>query len=432
MVAVLNTEGQPLMPTYRHGKVKHMLKDGRAKIVSTFPVFTIQLTYQTTNYKQSVTFSSDTGSKHIGVSVSSEKKEFFAAQIDTRKEEIKDLLQTRRGNRRCRRTKMRSRESRFDNRTRKEGWLPPSTQSVVDVYERIIENMTKIFPITKIVLETGKFDMAKILNPDIQGTDYQQGLQKDYDNVKEYVKFRDNCQCRQCKAKGAKLEVHHIIHKSIGGSDRPDNLVTLCKSCHYKYHNKKLKLKDSIMNQPGKSLRDAPLMNIIRSYVIRHSHEKYECHEIKIVETFGYLTRFNRIRLGIYKSHSLDAFVASGNWKAEPCETELYIKLKRRHNRQLADYAPKKKTGKMKKSPGRVSKKELKEVKGFRKGDTVLYDGCKCTVIGLRKSGFLKLYNQKLDKNEDSISSKKLKLISHGQRHIVKNIERNNIYTNQK
>ena len=45
MVYVLNIDGQPLMPTNRHGKVKHLLKQGKAKVVKRCP-FAIKLFYE--------------------------------------------------------------------------------------------------------------------------------------------------------------------------------------------------------------------------------------------------------------------------------------------------------------------------------------------------------------------------------------------------
>ena len=54
MVYVLSPTGNPLMPTKRNGKVRLLLKEGRAKVVSREP-FTIQLLYETTEYVQEVT-----------------------------------------------------------------------------------------------------------------------------------------------------------------------------------------------------------------------------------------------------------------------------------------------------------------------------------------------------------------------------------------
>ena len=100
MVYVLNKDGKPLMPTERHGKVRRMLKEGKAKVVRREP-FTIQLLYETTNYTQDITLGVDAGSKHIGLSASTEKKELFAADVELRTD-IAEKLPARREARRSR------------------------------------------------------------------------------------------------------------------------------------------------------------------------------------------------------------------------------------------------------------------------------------------------------------------------------------------
>ncbi|EOS62132.1 hypothetical protein C815_00023 [Firmicutes bacterium M10-2] len=65
MVYVLDQSGQPLMPTERHGKVRHLLKSGKAKVIKRCP-FTIQLLYNSTHYTQDITLGVDAGSKRIG------------------------------------------------------------------------------------------------------------------------------------------------------------------------------------------------------------------------------------------------------------------------------------------------------------------------------------------------------------------------------
>ena len=47
---------------------------------------------------------------------------------------------------------------------------------------------------------------------------------------------RDSCQCRVCGSPHG-LQVHHIVHKSKGGHDTLDNLITLCSDCHLIVHN---------------------------------------------------------------------------------------------------------------------------------------------------------------------------------------------------
>lgn len=103
MVYVISKNGQPLMPTCRHGKVRHLLKDGKAKVIKRCP-FTIQLLYETTEFTQPVTLGIDAGSKHIGISATTENKELYAAEVGLRTD-ITKLLSARRELRRSRRNR---------------------------------------------------------------------------------------------------------------------------------------------------------------------------------------------------------------------------------------------------------------------------------------------------------------------------------------
>ena len=165
MVYILSKEGKPLMPTSRHGKVKHLLKSNRAKVVKRTP-FVIQLLYDTTEYVQPVTLGVDAGSKIIGLSATTENDELFASEV-TLRNDIVELLSTRRQNRRTRRNHLRYREPRFNNRTKSKGWLAPSIQHKVDSHLRVITDVYKILPITKFIVETASFDIQKIRDPQI-------------------------------------------------------------------------------------------------------------------------------------------------------------------------------------------------------------------------------------------------------------------------
>src|SRR5574344_1376014 len=103
IVYILNEKGQPLMPTNRHGKVRHLLKECKAKVIKRCP-FTIQLLYSSTNYMQSITLGVDAGSKHIGLSATTETKELYASNIELRNDIVK-LLSVRRQNRKTRRNR---------------------------------------------------------------------------------------------------------------------------------------------------------------------------------------------------------------------------------------------------------------------------------------------------------------------------------------
>ena len=162
MIYVLNIDGQPLMPTNRHGKVRHLLKDGKAKVVNRCP-FTIQLLYRNTSYTQPINLGVDAGSRHIGISATTSDKVLYEADVELRNDIVK-LLATRRENRRTRRSrKTRYRKARFNNRvaSKKKGWLAPSIRQKIETHLTVIANVHKILPITRIIVETASFDIQK-------------------------------------------------------------------------------------------------------------------------------------------------------------------------------------------------------------------------------------------------------------------------------
>lgn len=179
MVYVLNQNGQPIMPTESHAKARILLKSKKAKVIKRCP-FTIQLLYKSTTYTQDINLGVDAGSKHIGISATTKNKVLFESDVELRND-IVDLLSTRRQNRRTRRNrKTRYRKSRFNNRRRKDGWLTPSVQNKVDTHLTVIRKVHEILPVSKIIVEVANFDIQKIKNPDITGAEYQQGSQLDF------------------------------------------------------------------------------------------------------------------------------------------------------------------------------------------------------------------------------------------------------------
>jgi hypothetical protein len=361
--------------------VKHLLKDGKAKVVRRTP-FTIQLLYDSPEYTQPITLGVDAGSKVVGLSATTEKKELFVSEI-TLRDDIPELLSTRRQNRRTRRNRLRYRMSRFLNRTssKKEGWLAPSVKYKVDSHLKVIENVHRILPISRIVIETASFDIQKIRNPEISGVGYQQGEQLGFWNTREYVLWRDNHECQYChgKSRDRILNVHHKESRKTGG-DSPGNLVTLCETCHKSHHAGRIQLKLT----PNKSYRHASFMGIMRWYVYNRLQVLYP----DVSMTYGYITKNNLIRNNIEKTHSSDAYCISGNMCAVRSD-EIYIQaFKRKHNRQIhkANFL---KGGKKKPNQSAY------EVKGFRLFDHVRYKDEDCFIFGRRTSGYFDL--RKLD-----------------------------------
>lgn len=164
MIYVRSKEGKVLMPSERGGRVGYLLRHGKAHVVSRVP-FVVQLDYESTTYTQEVSLGIDAGSKHIGVSASSEKRELLAAQVELRSDVV-NLLSARRELRRARRNrKTRYRKSRFENRKKKDGWLAPSIGQKVESHLKVIRLVHKLLPITKTTIEVAQFDAQKTRIP---------------------------------------------------------------------------------------------------------------------------------------------------------------------------------------------------------------------------------------------------------------------------
>lgn len=396
MVYVQDIDGKPMMPTTRHGKVRRLLKDNKAVVVNTCP-FTIKLTYKTSDYKQEIVLGVDAGTKHVGLSATTKSKELYSGEVILRNDVV-ELLSTRRESRRARRNRLRYRKPRFENRVKSKrlGWVAPSVRHKVDAHIRVIDNICSTLPISRIIVEIAQFDTQKIKNPDISGNEYQEGDQLGFWNVREYVLARDGHKCQHCKGKSKDpiLNVHHIESRKTGG-DSPSNLITLCETCHKEYHKGNIDLKV----KRGKSLRDAAVMGIMKWKLYEELKSRYP----NVSMIFGYITKYNRIKYGIEKSHTSDAFVISRNFNAKRIERQYLKRLIRRHNRQIH---------KMKILKGGKKKNNQApfEVFGFRLFDKVLYNNEICFIYGRRKSGCFDIRDFD-GKNSKNVTYKKLKLI---------------------
>ena len=386
------------MPTERFGKVRRLLKNSLAHVVCRIP-FTIQLDYDTTDYTQPVSLGVDAGSKHIGISATTSEKELYAADVELRND-IVDKLSTRREQRRTRRSRLRYRKARFNNRvsSKRKGWLAPSVENKIQTHLTVVEKIHKFLPITNIVVETASFDIQKINNPIISGSEYQQGEQLDFFNVREYVLFRDNHTCQHCKGKSKDkvLNVHHIESRKTGG-DSPNNLITLCETCHKAYHRGEFELNV----KRGKSFRDAAFMGIMRWGFYDRLKNIYP----NVSMTFGYITKNTRITNDLPKEHYVDARCISGNPVAKPLGYYFYQKKVRCQNRQIhkANFL-------------KGGRKKLNQapflVKGFRLFDLVEYQKELYYIFGRRSSGSFDI--RRLDGtkvNKGSINCKYLRLV---------------------
>ena len=398
MVYVLNTEEKPLMPC-KEAKARKLLKQNKAKIYKKEP-FTIQLLFICENQTQDIALGVDAGSKHIGLSATTEEKELYAADIELRND-IVDLLSVRRQNRRTRRNRLRYRKPRFNNRvhSKNSGWLAPSIEQKIQTHFKAVEDIHKLLPITKIIVETASFDIQKIKNPEIHNEEYQQGEQLGFWNIREYVLYRDNhtCQCCKGKSKDKILNIHHIESRKTGGN-APNNLVTLCETCHKGYHNGTIKLPKTIKR--GVSFKDASFMGIMRWSFYNRLKEIYP----NVFMTYGYITKNVRIKSNLPKDHYIDARCISGNPNVEPLGYYFYQKKVRCHNRQIH-----------KANILKGSKKKLNQasylVKGFRLFDKVKFGEQIGFIFGRRNSGYFDIRKLNREVIHRNASWKNLKLL---------------------
>jgi hypothetical protein len=318
LVYVKNCKDEPLMPC-SPCIARRLLKSGEAKVVSRTP-FTIKLLFGSSSYKQEVVAGMDTGSKFIGCAVVSNEKILYQSKVQIRFDVSKKMKRRfiYRRTRRCR--KLRYRKMRWQNRSsmRKTGRLAPSIRSKIDSHLREKKFVESILPVTRWIVELASFDIHKIINPNVKGIGYQEGNQKGFYNVKAYVIDRDNYLCQHCKGKSKdkKLRVHHITSRQIG-TDSPENLVTLCVTCHNGFHAGGIKLK--IKGKCSKT-KHATEIGIVKSQLKKQW--------IGFEETFGYETKYKREQiLNLPKNHMNDAIaICYGNKQIELNNDNIYLK----------------------------------------------------------------------------------------------------------
>ena len=339
---VLSKNGERLMPTIRLGKVRHLLKDGKAKIVKHHP-FTIQLLYDSKTNTQPIEICEDVGYNYIGISVKSEFHEYVSVQYDTLQDE-KEHHDDCRKYRRTRRNRLRYRKPRFDNRKRSEGWLAPSLEHKKQLNIRLIERYVSVIPITRATVEVGSFDTMLLQaiqkgESKPEGVDYQKGPRYNLATLREAVFYRDNYTCQVCGRKiadGAILHMHHMFYWKGRHGYQLDELVTACEKCHTPAnHQKGGKLFGFGENKEFANLSGAAFMNAVRWQIVNALYATYGKEFVTI--TYGAMTKEKRIALHLEKSHNNDAYAMGSFHPVNRCAFEHYEKVKR-NNRILEKF----------------------------------------------------------------------------------------------
>ncbi len=372
MVFVLAQNNSPLMPCLPV-VARLLLKQGKAKCMTRTP-FVIKLVNETTAYVQGVTFGLDTASGTMGAAAVSESGDvLYLSQVEVRND-IASIMKARSKNRRNRRNrKTRYRQARWLHRGNsiKTGRFSPTMRSKTDSHLKESAFVKSILPVSREIIETASFDAHALKNPAVlqDKSLYQKGVNYGFANTKAFVLHRDSYICQHCKGKtkDKRIEVHHIIYRSNGGSDEESNLITLCKTDHDALHQGKIVLKGG---KKRGQLRHATQMNSIRVQLLKALPSAEE--------TFGFITKEHRQLMGLPKEHHFDAvsIASQGNPVRFRTTTVLYKK-----SISDADYQQTK---------GRRSEQRIPTGKicGFRKFDKVKHLGKEYFIKGRMSTGY--------------------------------------------
>lgn len=378
-VFVLDTNKRQLDPVHP-GEARRLLSGGKAAVFRRYP-FTIILKEACPEVPvQNLELKLDPGSKVTGMAIKQGDKVIFGAELQHRGQHIKDALLSRRQLRRSRRNrKTRYRQPRCLNRTRPKGWLAPSLQHRIDTTITWVNRFRRLAPIGSIAQELVRFDLQKIQNPEISGTEYQQGTLAGYE-VREYLLEKWGRSCAYCGVKNVPLEIEHIQPRSKGGSDRVSNLTVACHACNQSKGSRdvqdflsgKPKLLSRMLKQAQSPLKDAAAVNSTR-WALFHA---LKATGLPVSLGTGGQTKFNRTRLGLPKTHWLEAAcVGQVDWLEVLTTQPLLIAAKGHGTRQMCA------TNKFGFPKQHRSRTQLHQ--GFRTGDIVA-----ATVTAGKKIGF--------------------------------------------
>ncbi len=327
-VYVRNQDGATLMPC-TPAKARKLLQTGKAQIIAHRP-FTIQLTWQCEGHVQEVRAGIDKGSSTTGIACVGNGQVLLSAEIHHRRD-VKEKMDDRRDRRKSRRARRWYRPARWKNRasSKRSGRLAPSIKTNVEEVSRVIGKIP--LPLSSIVIEDVQVDIARLNNPELQGSQYQDPTRLD-ENLRIACLMRDGYQCQQCGKKNIRLEAHHIVFKVTGVSGHLDQIAE--------------------RSMQGKSYLSARL----------RAH-------IPLSKLFGYQTATLRKARGLPKTHIVDALCLAtyhtGELVTEPKSNIYSIRFRPRQTRKQFHSLPK--IGK-----GRVRYQMYEELKGFKKGDIVL------------------------------------------------------------
>jgi len=297
-VFVLDKQKNPLMPCSPR-RARLLLRSGRARVHRRTP-FTIRLVDRlfAESTVEGVQVKIDPGSRVTGIAVARTDAAgavhgLVALEVQHRGASIHRRMITRSGFRRGRRTRnLRHRPARFDNRRRPEGWLATSLRHRVETTMSWVIRLRALAPVTGLTVEAVRIGEPRPVELKVVGSPRR---------------------CAYCDASGVPLQRDHVHPRGRGGGDRAGNRVWACTPCN------RAKGTSSVEDFVADPVRRARIL--AAATAPRHHAAAATATSAALLRELaatglpletapGVLTRANRERLGLAKSHTLDALLA--------------------------------------------------------------------------------------------------------------------------
>ena len=339
---VLGANGKQLAPT-KETKAWYLIRKKRATLVSKYPMV-IQLNKEIPSdeiCKDEIRCGIDDGGLHVGIALvqkSQTKNKVLFKGIIEQRNDVKHLMEVRRGYRRYHRYHKRYRQARFNNRSssKRKGRIAPSILQKRQATLRVINQLNKWVNITNYWLEDVSIDIRALTDGyKSYGWQYQKSNRLD-ENIRKAVILRDGCKCMECGKSNCKLEVHHIKPRRLNGSNTLSNLITLCETCHQKTEGKEEQYMkhyfDILKSSDNKNLNYAQHVMIGKTWL----RERLSMIGLLYL-TSGGDTANKRIDWSIVKSHSNDAICITDLQPDSYDVKEWTIKPMRRQSKAKTD-----------------------------------------------------------------------------------------------
>ena len=328
-VFVLDVNGKQLAPT-KETKAWFLIRKKRATLVSKYPMV-IQLNKEISDDEicnDEIRCGIDDGGKHVGVALvqncQTKNKVLFKGTIEQR-DDVKHLMDIRRGYRRYHRYHKKYRPARFNNRAASErkSRIAPTILQKRQATLRVINQLNKWINITNYWLEDVAIDI-RVLTDGYKSYSWQYQKSNRLDeNFRKAVILRDGCKCMECGKTNCRLEVHHIKPKRFGGSNTLTNTISLCENCHQNTENKEEQFMQHFFDMLNSS--DNKNLNYAEHVMIGKKWLREQLSSLGILHlTSGGYTANKRIDWNIEKTHSNDA-ICIADLQPDTCDVKNWI-----------------------------------------------------------------------------------------------------------